>query len=130
VSSNFASDEPEPFDISDDEDEDESAYTPTVGARRSVSVSPHRPSASLPSSSLSHTTGGGLSSSSAASTAGSRKVFDGSGRASATGGGSSALTADTDIFPPKESDEVDIGFVPSFLETGNKPRQKRYSTGQ
>jgi hypothetical protein len=57
-------------------------------------------------------------------------VFDGSGRASATGGGTSAQTADTDIFPPKESDEVDIGFVPSFLETGSKPRQKRYGTAQ
>lgn len=134
MSSKVASDEPEPFDISDDEDEDESAYRPTVGAKRAVSVSPHRPSALVPSSSLSHTAGGGLSSSSAASTVGSRKVFDGTSRAIATGGGggggTSALTADTEILTPKESDEVDIGFVPSFLETGNKPRQKRYSTVQ
>lgn len=113
-----------------------SAYQPTVGAKRSVSVSPHRPSALLPSSSLSYTAGGGLSSSSATSTAGSRKVFDGSSRAGAAGGGAgvgggtSALTPDTEVFPPKESDEVDIGFVPSFLEPGRQPRQKRYSTAQ
>lgn len=130
MSSKVASDEPEPFDISDDEDEDESAYQPTVGAKRAVSVSPHRPSALVPSSSLSHTAGGGFASSSAASTVGSRKVFDGTSRAIATGGGTSALTTDTEILTPKESDEVDIGFVPSFLETGSKPRQKRYRAVQ
>lgn len=131
TSSNIASDEPEPFDISDDEDEEEeeSAYRPTVGVKRSVPVvSPHRPSTSLPSSSLSHTAGGSFASSSAVSTAGSRKVFDGSDRAGASGGGTGSLPAETDMFQPKESEEVDIGFVPSFLEPGRQPRQKRYST--
>lgn len=102
------------------EKEVESSYKPTVGLKRNIPVvSPHRPTTQLPSSlSHPHVKGGSTTvpytpSFSTSTTAADDNDFDGK-----------AVGGDQMREKEKES-EVDIGFVPSFLESGRQPRQRR-----
>ena len=105
------------------EKEVESSYKPTVGSKRNIPVvSPHRPTTEQPSSlSHPHTKGGvsssvPYSSSFSTSSAAAAGVVDDDGKTMKI-----VQTKEKE----KESEVVDIGFVPSFLDSGRQPRQRR-----
>ena len=117
-------DDSDSFDVSFEDDE--SSYQPTTGAKRSIpTASPHRPLTQQSSSRGPHSQTGGNKAS--AITVGPRtitesKVVTGRPQSSSIG------VASTEVQSKDLDQEVDIGFVPSFLEPDKQLRQKRCSS--
>lgn len=106
--------------------EEASAYQPSMGRSSTFQTqAPRPPAASHPSSTSPHSAVDGFSLSGMKSIPEGKKILSSeSNKDSSVKEIKGGVLANKEV-GNKDTDDVDIGFVPSFLEIGKQPRQKR-----
>ena len=107
--------------------EETSAYQPSMGRSSTLQTqAPRPPAASHPSSTSPHSAVDGFSLSAMKSIPDGKKIVPSENTKDSSGKEIKGGVLANQEIGNKDTDDVDIGFVPSFLEVGKQPRQKRY----